>query len=125
MMAEPEHAERSNTISAARRGARLAVESQEVVPIEARAADRWSMVEATMRTVPVVVVKPGKKMVLTVLGVSIQAGVGPFTQGGLDEAFGFAVGARSVRTSEVMAQPKFNHGSVKSARTVAVTVVGE
>jgi len=38
------------------------VESQEVVPIEAGAADRWSMVEATMRAVPVVVVKPGKKM---------------------------------------------------------------
>jgi len=101
------------------------VESQEVVPIEARAADRWSMVEATMRTVPVVVVKPGKKMYLTVLRVSIQAGVGPFAQGGLDEAFGFAVSAWSVRASEAMAQSKFNHGSVKSARTVAVTVVGE
>jgi hypothetical protein len=69
------------------------VESQEVVPIEARAADRWSMVEATMRAVPVVVVKPRKKMFLTVLRVLIQAGVCPFTQGGLDEAFGFAVGA--------------------------------
>src|SRR6185437_301786 len=103
----------------------LAVESQEVVPIEARAADRWSMVEATMRTVPVVVVKPGQKMFLTVLRVSIQAGVGPFAQGGLNEAFGFAVGARGIRTSEVMAQTKFHYGGVKSARTVAVTVVGE
>jgi hypothetical protein len=46
---------------------RLAVESQEVVPVEARTADRWSMVEATMRAVPVVVVKPGKKMFLAVL----------------------------------------------------------
>jgi len=43
------------------------VESQEVVPVEARAADRWRMVEATMRTVPVVVVKPGKKMFMAVL----------------------------------------------------------
>src|SRR6185312_8926816 len=81
-----------------RRDHRLAVESQEVVPIEARASDRWSMVEATMRTVPVVVVKPGQKMFLTVLRVSIQAGVGPFAQGGLNEAFGFAVGARGIRT---------------------------
>jgi hypothetical protein len=56
------------------------VESQEVVPIEAGASDRWSVVEATMRTVPVVVVKPGKKMFLTVLRVLIQAGIGPFTQ---------------------------------------------
>ena len=38
----------------------LAVESQEVMPFKARAADRWSMVEATMRSVPVAVVKPGK-----------------------------------------------------------------
>jgi hypothetical protein len=40
----------------------LAVESQEVVPIKTGAADRRSMVKTTMRTVPVVVVKPGKKV---------------------------------------------------------------
>jgi hypothetical protein len=99
----------------------LAVESQEVVPVEARAADRWSMVEATMRTLPVVVVKPGKKILVAVLRVLIQAGVHPFPQGGLNEAFGFAVGARGIGASEVMAQTKFNHGSVKSAGTVAMT----
>jgi hypothetical protein len=80
------------------------------------------MVEATMRTVPVVVVRPGKKMLVTVLRVLIQAGICPFTQGGLNEAFGFAVG---IGTSEVMAQTKFHHGGVKSPRTVAMTVVGE
>jgi len=101
------------------------VESQEVVPVEARAADRWSMVEATMRAVPVVVVKPGKKMLVTVLRILIQAGVGPFPQSGLNEAFGFAIGARGIGASEVMAQTKFNHGSVKSAGTVAMTVVSK
>jgi len=44
-----------------RREERLAVESQEVVPVQARAADRWSMVETTMRTMPVVVAKPGRR----------------------------------------------------------------
>ena len=83
------------------------------------------MVETTMRTMPVVVMKPGKKMFVTVLRVFIQAGIGPFTQSGLNEAFGFAVGARGIGASEVMAQTKFQHGGVKSARTVAVTVVGE
>ena len=78
-----------------------------------------------MRTVPVVVVKPGKKMLVTVLRVLIQACVGPFPQSGLNEAFGFAVGARGIGTSEVMAQTKFNHGGVKSAGTVAVTVVSK
>lgn len=103
----------------------LAVESQEVVPIKAGAADRRSMVEATMRAVPVVVVKPGKKMFLTLLRVLIQAGISPFAQGGLNEAFGFAIGARGIGTSEVMTQTKFNHNSVKSVGTVTVTVVGE
>lgn len=48
------------------------MESQEVVPIEAGAADRWNMVEAAMRAVPVVVVKPGEKMVVALLGVLIR-----------------------------------------------------
>jgi hypothetical protein len=56
----------------------LTVESQEVVPIKTRAADRRSVVKATMRPVPVVVVKPGKKVVMALLRVLIQAGVSPF-----------------------------------------------
>jgi hypothetical protein len=60
------------------------VESQEVVPIEAGAADRWSMVEATMRAVPVVVVKPGKKMLMALLRAVVRAGISPFAESGLD-----------------------------------------
>ena len=101
------------------------MESQEVVPIKARAADRWSMVEATMRPVPVVVVKPGKKLVMALLRVLIGAGVSPFAESGLDETFGFAVGARGVGTSEVVAQTQFNHGSVESVGAITVTVIGE
>lgn len=101
------------------------MESQEVVPIEARAADRWSMVEATMRSVPVVVVKPGKKLVVALLGVLIKAGIGPFAKSSLDKAFGFTVGAWGVGTGEVMAQAEFNHSRVKSVRAIAVTVIGE
>jgi hypothetical protein len=54
------------------------VGSQEVVPIKTRAADRGSMVKATMRAMPVVVVKPGKKVLMALLRVLIQAGVSPF-----------------------------------------------
>jgi hypothetical protein len=78
------------------------VESQEVVPIQTGTADRRSMVEATMRAVPVVVVKPGKKVFMALFRVLIQAGISPFAQGGLNEAFGFAVGAWSIRTSEAV-----------------------
>ena len=70
------------------------MESEEVVPIEARAADRWSMVEATMRAVPVVVVQPGKKLVVALLGVLIKTGINPFAKSSLDKSFGFTVGAR-------------------------------
>jgi len=101
------------------------VESQEVVPFKTRAADRWSMVEATMRAVPVVMVKPGKELVVALLGVLIEAGVGPFAKSGLDKSFGFAVGARGVRTGEVMAQAEFNNSCVESVGTIAVAVVGE
>jgi hypothetical protein len=89
-------------------GVGLAVESQEVVRFKAGAADRWSMVEATMRPVPVVVVKPGKKLVMALLRVQIGPGISPFAESGLDETFGFAVGARGIGTSEVVAQPQFN-----------------
>src|SRR5213595_1495933 len=50
----------------------LAVESQEVVLFKTRAADRWSMVETTMRSMPVVVVKPGQKLSQALLGVLIS-----------------------------------------------------
>ena len=113
------------TMKRRRRDDRLAVESQEVVPIKTRAADRWSMVKATMRAVPVVVVKPGKKMVMALLGVLIGPGISPFAESGLDETFGFAVGARGIGTSEVVAQTQFNNGSVESVGAITVAVIGE
>jgi len=101
------------------------VESQEVVPVEARAADRWSMVEATMRAVPVVVVQPGKKLVVALLGVLIKTGIDPFAKSSLDKSFGFTVGARGVGTGEVMAQAELNHSRVKSVGAIAMTVIGK
>ena len=64
-------------------------------------------------------------MLMALLRVLVRTGVSPFAQSGLDESFGFAVGARSVRTGEVMAQAQLHHGGVESAGTIAVTVVGE
>jgi hypothetical protein len=53
----------------------LAVESQEVVAVQARAADRRSMVETTMRPVPVVVVKPRLELVIAMLRSRVNTGV--------------------------------------------------
>ncbi len=40
------------------------------------------------------------------MGVVVGAGVGPFSDGGLDEAFGLAVGARGVGSGEAVAEPE-------------------
>jgi hypothetical protein len=56
-----------------------------------------------VRAVPVVEMKPGFEVGGTLRGVKVSASVGPFAQGGLDEAFGFAIGARGIRASKEMA----------------------
>jgi len=101
------------------------VESQEVVPVEARASDRWSMVETTMRTIPVVMVKPGLKLIIAMLGSGVETSVSPFAQSGLDEAFGFAVGARSIGASEAMAQTESKNGAAEGMGAITVAVIGE
>lgn len=73
-----------------------------------------------MRPEPVVMVKPGKKkLVVALLGVLIQAGIGPFAKSGLDKSFGFTVGARGVGTGEVMAQAELNNSHVESVGAIA------
>ncbi|MNZ92273.1 hypothetical protein D3C78_1112930 [compost metagenome] len=46
-----------------------------------------------MRPMPVVVMQPGRQVRGSLLGAVIAPGVGPLTQGRLDEALGLAVGA--------------------------------
>lgn len=76
------------------------VVAQEVVPVEAGAANRRSLVQASMRAVPVVLVDTRGEFGSTDLGVVVGTSVGPLTESGLDKAFGFAIGAGSVRASE-------------------------
>ena len=54
-----------------------------------------------------------------------MADVGPLAQGGLNEAFGLAVGARGVRAGEVVADAEFGASMVEQVGAVAVSVVGE
>ena len=101
------------------------MESQEVVPIEARAADGRSMVETTMRTMPVVVMKPRGELIVALLGIEISARVDPFSESGLNEAFGFTVGARGIGTGEAVTQAQGEDGFAEGMGTIAVAVVGE
>ena len=67
--------------------------SQEVVNIEAGPGDGRFLVEASMRAMPVVAVDPGSELSEAFGGVLVEPDVGPFADGGLDKAFGFAIGA--------------------------------
>lgn len=53
-----------------------------------RPADGQSVTETTMRTVGVVMLEPGREMLIAFLRVEVMANVGPLAQGGLDKAFG-------------------------------------
>jgi hypothetical protein len=55
-----------------------------------------------MRTMEVVMLEPGREMLIAFLRVEVMANVGPLAQGGLDEAFGLAVCARSVGAGEAV-----------------------
>ncbi len=70
--------------------------SQEVVDIESGAGDGRRLSEASMRTVPVVLMDPRFELGVSVLRGLVEASIGPFSDGGLDEALSLAIGARSV-----------------------------
>jgi hypothetical protein len=50
-------------------------------------------------TVEIVVMQPGQQCFPALIGSSVGATVSPLSQGALDEPLGFAVGARTIRTS--------------------------
>ena len=50
----------------------------------------------------------GRELLVAFFGVGPVAGIGPFAESGLDEAFGFAVGARGIGTSEAVANAELS-----------------
>ena len=101
------------------------MESQQVVLIEARARDRRSMVETTMRAMPVVVVKPGGQARIAQFRVFVVKGIDPFAESSLDKALGLAIGARGVGTGKAMLEAEFETGAAEQVGAVAMTVIGE
>ena len=81
--------------------------------------------ETTMRADEVVVVGPGSESEVALVGVGPVRDVGPLAQSGLDEAFGFAVGLRRVRTSASMFEAECVAGLAKVMGAIAAAVVGE
>ena len=101
------------------------MEAQQVIPLEASTADGRRQTEASMRPVPVVLVDPWSEVLSAFGQVLISAGVGPFAQGGLDEALGLAVGAWRVRPCAAVLQAKRAATAGEGVRPVARAVVGQ
>ena len=78
-----------------------------------------------MRSVPVVLVDPGSEVLFSFGGVLVGAGVGPFAQGGLDEAFGLTVGAWCVGPGAAVLEPKFAAAVNEGIGAITDAVVGE
>ena len=95
----------------------LNVVSQEVVNIEAGPGNGWRLIETGMGAMPVVAVDPGSEVGESVGGVLVELGVGPFADGGLDEAFGFAVGAWGVDAGADRSDTEAAAGGGEAART--------
>src|SRR6185437_7329571 len=89
------------------------------------AADGRSVSETTMRTVEVVMLQPRGEMLIAFLGVEVVADVGPLAQGGLNKAFGLAVGAGGVRAGEAVLNAALEAGGAELAGAIAASVIGE
>src|SRR5579863_9403211 len=98
---------------------------QHVVPIKAGTRDGWSTAEASMRTVPVVVMEPMGKMRGAFLRSVVGAGISPLAQRGLNEPLGFPVGAWGIRPRANMSNPVLLTHRAKNSRLVTRPIVGE
>ena len=78
-----------------------------------------------MRSLVVVVIGPGLEMGVALRRIGPVFGVGPFSEGGLDEAFCFAVGLWRVGFGAVVADREFTTGMSEQVGAVAAAVVGE
>ena len=97
---------------------------QEVVDIESGTADGWFLIEASVGTMPVVLVDPGSEMAKAFGGVLIETGVSPLADSGLDETLRLAIGARSVDASTDVFEGKITAGLGEQEGAEARTIVG-
>ena len=78
-----------------------------------------------MGTNEVVVVQPGKELLVAFFGVGVVTDIRPLAQSGLDKAFGFSVSAWSVRPCEAMTEAELLASGAKVVGAIAMSVVGE
>ena len=74
---------------------------------------------------PVVPMNPTAEFLKALIGVLVGAGIGPFTESGLNEAFGLPVGSWRVRPRKAILRASGLAGGRKTAGAVGRTVVGQ
>lgn len=78
-----------------------------------------------MRAVEVIVMKVGGKKGSAMIAGAISAGVRPFASDGLDKAFGFTIGLRSVRFGEGVFEAELLTSMGEEFRAISGTAIGE
>jgi hypothetical protein len=78
-----------------------------------------------MGSLAIVVVVPGSKGLVSLLGVAPVSGVGPFAQGGLDKAFGLAIGLWRVRAGAAVFEADQLASAAKLMGAITAAIVGE
>ena len=82
------------------------------------------MIGGSVRVMPVVVMGPEGQRGSALSGVLIEAGVEPLADGGLDEAFGLAVGARRIDAGVHMAEIESTTGVAEPIGVKTGAIVG-
>lgn len=81
--------------------------------------------KATMGSFDVVVVGPGGESVVALFGVRPVSAVGPLAHGGLNEAFGLAIGLRRVRACATVLKTHLAANLAKAVGAITAAVIGE
>ena len=77
-----------------------------------------------VRAMEVVVVKEEEEACGALVGMGVGVSVGPFAEGGLDEALGLAVGLWSVGPCEAVLEAEGGDGGAHGVSAVAGAIVG-
>lgn len=77
-----------------------------------------------VRAMPVVVVEEGRETCRALIGVRVRMSVGPFAEGGLDEALGLAVGFWSIGAGEALLKTERGGSGAHEMGAISGTVIG-
>src|ERR1700686_661146 len=102
----------------------LDVESQQVVLWQTESADWDFIIDAGVRSVPIVAVQPARQLDPALSRVAIGLSIGPFAQAGLDESLGLSIGLWRVGLGPDVTEPEPLAGFAEGEGFIAGAVIG-